>query len=394
MPTRRSILSIAALALALAPLACTADAPSRTAAPNPASPASPPNTVRAPFGMLPDGTPVEIFTLTNAHGVEVRAMTYGGIIVSLRVPDRDGRMADIVLGHGDAASYAKNNSPYFGAIIGRYGNRIAKGRFTLDGATYALATNNGPNHLHGGIKGFDKVVWRGEPLKDGVAFTYTSRDGEEGYPGTLSVRVTYTLNDRDELSIAYEATTDKTTVVNLTQHTYFNLAGQGARDVLGHQLTLDATRYTPVDATLIPTGELAPVEGTPFDFRRPTPLGTHINDDHPQIKNGGGFDHNFVLTRTQDGLQHAARVVDPESGRVLDVATTEPGVQLYTGNFLDGTITGKEGRVYTKRTGFCLETQHYPDSPNQPSFPSTTLRAGQSYRSRTVWTFSTLNAQR
>jgi len=391
---RRSRCSIAVLTLSIAAAtACTTEAPSRNASPAPTA-AAPSNTVRTPFGTLPDGTPVELFTITNAQGVEVRAMTYGGIIVSLRVPDRDGKLDDVVLGYDDAASYARNNSPFFGAIIGRYGNRIAQGRFPLDGKTYKLATNNGPNHLHGGLKGFDKVVWRGEPIKDGVAFTYTSRDGEEGYPGTLSARVTYTLNERNDLSIAYEATTDKPTVVNLTQHTYFNLAGQGARDVLGHVLRLDAMRYTPVDATLIPTGELASVDGTPLDFRQPTPIGAHIADDDPQIKNGSGFDHNFVLNRTDEGLQHAARVVEPTTGRVLDIATTEPGVQFYSGNFLDGTITGKGGRVYAKRTGFCLETQHYPDSPNQPKFPSTTLRPGQSYRSRTVWTFSTDKSQR
>jgi aldose 1-epimerase len=392
---RRLRLRNAALALSLAaPLACTTEAPSRAPAPPGMTTVTPSNTVRAPFGTLPDGTQIELFTLTNAQGMEVRAMTYGGIIVSLRVPDRDGKLDDVVLGYEDAASYARNNSPYMGALIGRYGNRIAQGRFRLEGATYKLATNNGPNHLHGGLKGFDKVVWRGEPLKDGVAFTYTSRDGEEGYPGTLSVRVTYTLSDRNELSIAYEATTDKPTVVNLTQHTYFNLAGQGTRDILGHVLRLDANRYTPVDATLIPTGELASVEGTPLDFRQPTAIGAHIAADDPQIKNGSGFDHNFVLNRADDGLQHAARVVEPTTGRVLDITTTEPGVQFYSGNFLDGTITGKAGRVYARRTGFCLETQHYPDSPNQASFPSTTLRPGQSYRSRTVWTFSTDKSQR
>jgi aldose 1-epimerase len=392
---RRRRLPLAVLALSMAAVvACTTEAPSPAAAPPSTTTVTPSNIVRAPFGALPDGTPVELFTLTNAHGVEVRAMTYGGIIVSLRVPDRDGKLDDVVLGYDTAASYAKNNSPYMGAIIGRYGNRIAQGRFRLEGATYKLATNNGPNHLHGGLKGFDKVVWRGEPLKDGVAFTYTSRDGEEGYPGTLSVRVTYTLSDRNELSIAYEATTDKPTVVNLTQHTYFNLAGQGTRDILGHVLRLDANRYTPVDATLIPTGELASVEGTPLDFRQPTAIGAHIAADDPQIKNGSGFDHNFVLNRADDGLQHAARVVEPTTGRVLDITTTEPGVQFYSGNFLDGTITGKAGRVYARRTGFCLETQHYPDSPNQASFPSTTLRPGQSYRSRTVWTFSTDKSQR
>jgi aldose 1-epimerase len=348
-----------------------------------------PGISREAAGALPDGTAVDIFTLRNANGVEVRATTYGAIIMSLRVPDRQGKLDDIVLGFDDAAAYARQNPSYFGAVVGRYGNRIANGRFTLDGSTFTLATNNGPNHLHGGLKGFDKVNWRGEMLKNGVAFSYTSRDGEEGYPGTLSARVAYTLTDRNELAIEYEATTDKPTVVNLTQHSYFNLAGQGSRDVLGHVLQLDASRYTPVDATLIPTGEIAPVAGTPFDFQQPTPIGDRIDADHPQIKFGGGYDHNLVLNRTGEGLQRAARVVEPTTGRVLEVATTEPGVQFYAGNFLDGTLTGKQGRVYQKRFGFCLETQHYPDSPNKPDFPTTTLRPGQTYRSRTVWTFST-----
>jgi aldose 1-epimerase len=384
MRPRHALAAALSLAALAASVGCGAtEAPATTGAPA----AAPVRVTRAPFGALPDGTPVEIFTLTNGHGVDVRAMTYGGIIVSLRVPDRQGRLDDVVLGYADAASYARNNGPYMGAIIGRYGNRIAKGQFALDGTTYRLAANNGPNHLHGGVKGFDKVLWRGEPLAGGVAFTYTSRDGEEGYPGALSVRVTYTLTEQVELSIAYEATTDKPTIVNLTQHTYFNLAGQGARDVLDHRLRIDAARYTPVDATLIPTGELAPVAGTPFDFLQPAAIGQRIGEDHPQIAAGLGYDHNFVLDRSGDGLQHAARVTEPSTGRVLDIATTEPGVQFYSGNFLDGTITGKEGRIYNKRTGFCLETQHYPDSPNQPAFPSTTLRPGASYRSRTVWTF-------
>jgi aldose 1-epimerase len=345
---------------------------------------------RGPFGKLPDGTAVEVFTLTNASGVEIRAITYGGIIVSIRTPDRSGAFADIALGYDTLDGYVKN-SPYFGSITGRYANRIAKGRFTLDGAAYALATNNGPNHLHGGLKGFNKVVWAAEPFKTargvGVALTYTSRDGEEGYPGTLRARVTYTLTERNELIVDYEATTDKATVVNLTQHTYFNLAGAGARDILGHELQIDADRYTPADATLIPTGELAPVTGTPFDFRKPAPIGARINQDHPQLKAGGGYDHNFVLVRTGPGLAHAARVVEPATGRTLDVSTTEPGIQVYTGNFLDGTITGKAGRVYPHRSGFCLETQHYPDSPNQPAFPSTVLRPGQEYKTTTVFTF-------
>jgi aldose 1-epimerase len=348
---------------------------------------------RTSFGRLPDGTAVDVFTLTNAHGLEVRAMTYGGIITSVRVPDRKGQLDDVVLGYDTAAAYAKNNSPYFGAIIGRYGNRIAKGQFALDGRTYHLAANNGPNHLHGGIKGFDKVVWRGEPLNSsrgaGVVFTYTSPDGEEGYPGTLTVRVTYTLTDLDELVVDYRATTDKATHVNLTQHSYFNLAGQGARDVLEHRLQIAADRYTPVDATLIPTGELAAVTGTPFDFRQPAAIGSRIGQDHAQLRNGLGYDHNFVLNRSGDGgVQHAVQVVDPTSGRRLDVLTTEPGVQFYSGNFLDGTIVGKQARVYQKRYGFCLETQHFPDSPNHPQFPSTILRADQEYRSTTVFAFS------
>jgi aldose 1-epimerase len=259
--------------------------------------------------------------------------------------------------------------------------------FTLDGVSHKLATNNGPNHLHGGLKGFDKVMWRGEERQNGVTFTYTSADGEEGYPGTLVARVTYTLTDRNELAIEYEATTDKPTVVNLTHHSYFNLAGQGARDVLEHRLQIDADRFTAVDATLIPTGELTPVAGTPFDFRQPTPIGQRINADDPQLKLGLGYDHNFVLTTAGDDLHHAARVVEPSTGRTLDVATTEPGLQFYSGNFLDGTITGKQGRVYQKRYGFCLETQHFPDSPNKPRFPSTVLRPGESYRSKTVLTF-------
>jgi len=345
---------------------------------------------RGSFGRLPDGTAVEVFTLTNTAGVEVRAITYGGIIVSIRTPDRVGTPGDIALGYDTLDGYVKNN-PYFGCIAGRYANRIAKGRFTLDGQTRTLATNNGPNHLHGGVKGFDKVVWGGEPFKNasgvGVVLTYTSRDGEEGYPGTLKTRVTYTLTDRNELAVAYEATTDKATVVNLTQHTYFNLAGAGTRDILGHELQLDADRYTPIGATLIPTGELAPVAGTPFDFRKPVAIGARINQDHPQLEAGGGYDHNFVLARTGPGLSHAARVVDPTTGRTLDIATTEPGIQLYSGNFLDGTITGKAGRVYAHRSGFCLETQHFPDSPNQPTFPSTVLRPGQEYKTTTVFTF-------
>jgi len=347
---------------------------------------------RAAFGHTPDGQAVELFTLTNARGTEVRAISYGGIIVSLRVPDRAGRLGDVVLGHDSLEGYLKAPS-YFGCIVGRYGNRIAKGQFTLDGRTYHLATNNGANHLHGGKRGFDKVVWTADPFENasgvGVVFTYTSPDGEEGYPGNLKARVTYTLTDRDELSFEYVATTDKATPVNLTQHSYFNLAGEGTRDVLDHRLTIDADRFTPVDATLIPTGELAPVAGTPLDFRAPTAVGARIEQKDEQLVRGGGYDHNFVLNRKGPGLARVIRLAEPTSGRVMEVSTTEPGVQFYSGNFLDGSVTGKSGHVYRRRYGLCLETQHFPDSPNHPSFPSTILRPGGEYRSKTVLAFST-----
>jgi aldose 1-epimerase len=347
---------------------------------------------RAAFGTMPDGTPIEVFTIANARGVEVRAIEFGAIIVSLRVPDRAGRSADVVLGYDTLAEYVSKNTPYLGGVVGRYANRIAKGRFTLDGQEYKLATNNGPNHLHGGVKGFDKVAWTGEPVQGpdgpGVALTYTSRDGEEGYPGTLKARVTYTLNDRNELTVDYHATSDKPTHVNLSQHSYFNLSG-GDRSILDHELTIDADRFTPVDETLIPTGDLAPVPGTPLDFRKPTAIGARINDKHVQLLRGRGYDHNFVLNKPKGSaeLTHAARLADPVSGRTLDIGTTEPGVQFYSGNFLDGTIKGKNGRVYAQRWGLCLETQHFPDSPNRPNFPSTILRPGAEYRSRTVFTF-------
>jgi aldose 1-epimerase len=346
---------------------------------------------REPFGTLPDGTPVELFTLTNASGMEVKVTNYGGIITTLKVPDRNGKLDDITLGFESIDGYLKG-SPYFGALIGRYGNRIGKAQFTLDGQTYKLPANDGPNTLHGGFKGFDKVVWQAEPFERegerGVVFTYTSADGEQGFPGTLTTRITYTLTDKNELAFDYHATTDKPTVVNLTQHAYFNLAGHDSGDVLNHQLTINASRYTPVNNVLIPTGELAPVEGTPFDFRTATAIGARIEADHEQLKHGGGYDHNFVLDRDGDGLVLAARVEEPTSGRVMEVHTTEPGVQFYSGNFLDGTLTGKGGHAYQKRSGFCLETQHYPDSPNQPAFPSTVLRPGEEYSSRTVYTFS------
>jgi aldose 1-epimerase len=344
----------------------------------------------APFGVLPSGEPVHVYTLTNANGIELRALDYGGVILSLRTPDRTGVLGDIVLGFDSLGGYLAS-SPYFGALVGRYANRIARGQFTLDGATYRLAVNNGRNALHGGLRGFDKVMWQAESKQDssgvGLMLRYTSKDGEEGYPGTLRVQVTYTLTDRDELAIDYLATTDQATPVNLTQHSYFNLGGDGSGDVLGHLLSIDADRFIPIDTTLIPTGALGSVGGTPFDFRQSVAIGSHIDDADPQLKNAGGYDHSFVIDRSGPGLVHAARVVEPKSGRTLDVATTEPGLQFYTGNFLDGTITGKGGHVYRHRNGFCLETQHFPDSPNQAAFPSTVLRPGTEYRSRTVCTF-------
>jgi galactose mutarotase len=354
---------------------------------------SKPSISRASFGHTPDGTAVEQFTLTNGRGVEIKTIQYGAVIVSIRVPDRNGRVDDVVLGFDTLDGYL-TKSRYFGAVVGRYANRIAKGRFVLDGKTYQLATNNGPNHLHGGLQGFDKVVWRAEPFERegsvGVVYTHASADGDQGYPGALSARVIYTLTPANELVVEYDAKTDKPTIVNLTQHSYFNLAGDGSGDILGHQLTIDADRFTPIDETLIPTGELAPVEGTPFDFRRPMPIGARIDVDDVQLRNARGYDHDFVINRPPEdrgSLVHAARLVDPKSGRTLDVATTEPGMQFYSGNFLDGSAVGKAGRVYNHRFGLCLETQHFPDSPNHPNFPSTVLRPGQPFRSKTTFTF-------
>ena len=345
---------------------------------------------KSSFGTLADGRGVDAYTLTNAGGLRVRVLTYGGIIQSLETPDSHGRLADVVLGFDSLDQYVKE-SPYFGAIVGRYANRIARGRFTLDGKAYTLAVNNGPNALHGGLRGFDKVVWDAAPFTRGdsvgVALTYVSADGEEGYPGTLRVTVTYTLTGENELVVDYDATTDQATPVNLSQHSYFDLSGGAAADVLGHVLWIGAARYTPVDSTLIPLGTLAPVAGTPFDFRTPTAIGARIGGDDPQLRIAGGYDHNFVLDRAAEGLMHAARVVEPSSGRTLDVYTDQPGLQFYSGNFLDGTLHGKDGRVYAHRGGFCLETQHFPDSPNHPAFPSTILRPGAAYRTRTVFRF-------
>jgi len=353
-----------------------------------------------PFGEIPEGQKVDLYTLTNSGGLKAEIMTYGAIVVSLQVPDRGGKTDDIVLGYGNLTDYLANN-PYFGAIVGRYGNRIGKGKFALDGVEYSLAANNGENHLHGGIKGFDKVVWKAEPIKHrdgvGVKLMYLSKDGEEGYPGSLNCTVTYTLTGRNELKIEYLATTDKPTVVNLTHHGYFNLTGC-QRDIMGHELMLNADLFTPVDAGLIPTGELRPVRGTVMDFARPTPIGARIDPDavnrDEQLKFGGGYDHNWVLNGGGRSLTLAARVYEPTTGRVMEVLTTEPGIQFYCGNFLDGTITGKNGFVYKHRYGFCLETQHYPDSPNKPGFPSTVLRPGEKYQTTTIYRFSTRKAAR
>ena len=342
------------------------------------------------FGTV-QGSAIELYTLTNAHGIEVRGTNYGGIIVSLRVPDKHGRVDDVVLGFDKLQGYL-DKQPYFGAIVGRYANRIARAQFELDGVRYFLAANDGPNSLHGGNKGFDKVVWKAEPFENpkglGLVFTYVSKDGEEGYPGNLNVKVTYTLTDHDELILDYEATTDKATPINLTQHTYFNLAGEGRGDILEHELTLNADLFTPVDKTLIPTGELRAVKNTPMDFTKPTKISERIHKNDEQLALGHGYDHNFMIRRTGTSTEPAARMREPGTGRVMEVYTTEPGVQFYSGNFLDGTVTGKQGHAYHQRFGFCLETQHFPDSPNHPDFPSAIVKPGQVYRSRTVYKFS------
>jgi aldose 1-epimerase len=346
--------------------------------------------IRAPFGVTPDGTPVELFTLGNAGGMQLSVVSYGGAIVSLRVPDRDANLDDIVLGFDSLDGYL-GHSHYFGAIVGRYANRIGRGRFELEGSRYRLPINDEPHHLHGGTRGFDRVIWECEPVRDergeGVALRHTSPDGDQGYPGTLSTEVRYILTEDNALEVNYGATTDKPTPVNLTQHSYFNLLGAGKGDILGHQLTIDADAYTPVDCTLIPTGRIVPVAGTPLDFRTADAIGACISDPDPQLEYARGYDHNFVLRRGGPGLMHAARVMEPITGRTLDMVTTEPGLQLYSGNQLDGSVVGKGGRRYGRHSGFCLETQHFPDSPNQPRFPSTILRPGERYQSRTVFAF-------
>jgi aldose 1-epimerase len=343
-----------------------------------------------PFGKAPDGTPVELYTLRNARGSEAQICNYGGIVTSLKVADKLGKFSDVVLGFDNLDSYIKQ-SPHFGCLVGRYGNRIAKGKFTLNGKEYKLAVNNGPNSLHGGLKGFDKVVWDAKIVVGSAGpalkLSYTSKDGEEGFPGNLKVTAVYTLTEDNALQLDFTATTDADTVLNLTHHSYFNLAGHG--DVLGHVATINADKFTPVDATMIPTGEIRLVKGTPMDFTAATPIGARINSDYEQIKLGGGYDHNWVINQATPGqLTHAATVTEATSGRVMEVWTTEPGVQFYTGNFLDGSITGKDAWVYQTRNGFCFEPQHYPDSPNQPGFPTTVLKPGQTYQNTIIYKFS------
>ncbi len=336
---------------------------------------------------------IKLYTLKNKQGVIVKITNYGATITSILVPDRNGRLADVALGYNRVEDYMNAvDKPYFGAIVGRYANRIANGQFTLFGKTYQLARNVGENHLHGGIVGFDKVAWAAkfQPAENQLVLSYRAKDGEEGYPGNLDVQVTYRLTEENELMVEYFATTDQATPVNLTQHTYFNLRGEGEGTILFHELTINADRFTPVDKNLIPTGEIVDVQNTPFDFRQPKMIGKEISDGDEQLKFGGGYDHNWVLNRKEaDEITLAARAYEPASGRMLEVFTTEPGIQFYAGNFLDGRLRGKSGKPYRKRSGFCLETQHFPDSPNQPGFPDTILLQGSDYRSKTVFKFST-----
>ncbi|HET9178265.1 MAG TPA: aldose epimerase family protein [Terriglobia bacterium] len=346
---------------------------------------------RSVFGTMPDGQEVHLYTLTNSSGMQLAITNYGARIVSVQAPDRNGKMADVVLGFDNLPDYMKYNT-YFGALVGRYANRIGGAKFTLDGKVYHLPVNNGPNSLHGGIKGFDKRFWTAEEVQgDGpsLAMTYSSKDGEEGYPGNMQAKVVYTLAKDNSLKIDYSATTDKDTIINLTNHSYFNLAGEGNGDILKQVLMINSSKITPADATQIPTGKIIDVGGTPFDFRKPTPIGARINEDNQQLKIGKGYDINYILDRKGPGLELAARAYDPKSGRQLEVWTTEPGIQFYSGNFLDGSIHGKGGKAYGSRSAFCLETQHYPDSPNHPDFPTTELKPGQTFHEVTVFKFST-----
>lgn len=347
---------------------------------------------KKPWGQTPDGTAVDLYTLKNAKGAEATITNYGGIVVTLLMPDRSGKFGDVVLGYDNLQGYI-DKTPYFGCLVGRYGNRIGGAQFAIDGTTYTLAKNDGPNSLHGGVKGFDKVVWTARPIesKEGAALelTYLSMDGDEGFPGNLQVTAVYTLTDKNELKLTFTATTDKPTVVNLTHHSYFNLRGQGNGDILGHEVMIASSKTTPVDKTLITTGELKSVEGTPFDFRKPTTIGARINDPDTQLQYGPGYDHNWVIDKVAGELGLHASVYEPTSGRLMLVISDEPGLQFYAGNFLDGTIKGKGGVAYQHRTGFCMEPQHYPDSPNKPEFPSVVLRPGQTYKNTIIYRFST-----
>jgi aldose 1-epimerase len=383
---------VSAAVVCLAVVAATATA--ALAAGSTSSASCSPTITKEPFGSV-GGQAVDRYTLKNCNKMEVKILTYGGILQEISVPDRRNRVANVTLGFDNLADYVAK-SPYFGCITGRYANRIALGQFTLDGTPYQLATNNPPNHLHGGNVGFDKRVWAAEPFKNaktvGLELTYTSPDGEESYPGELTTEVTYTLTERNEIVMDYHATTDAPTIVNLTNHAYWNLEGEGTSDIYDHVLELNAPRYTPVDATLIPTGAIDPVAGTPLDFTKPTAIGDRIRDGHPQLVIGRGYDHNWVLDRSnpnKKALVLAARVREPDSGRVLSIYTTEPGIQFYSGNFLDGTLVGTSGRMYRQGDGFALETQHYPDSPNHSNFPSTVLRPGEVYETQTIYQFST-----
>lgn len=341
------------------------------------------------FGKTPDGQSVELYTLRNSKGMEAQICNYGGIVTTLKVPGNDGKFDDVVLGYDNLDGYLKS-SPFFGCIVGRYGNRIGGAKFTLDGKTYTLAVNNGPNSLHGGIKAFDKVVWKVvKATGNSLELQYTSKDGEEGFPGNLDVTAIYSVTDDNELCLDYKAKTDKPTVLNLTHHSYFNLAGQGTGDILGHEVFINSDKITPVNKDLIPTGDYASVEGTPLDFRTPTAIGARIDSPDQQLQFGSGYDHNWVINKPANHLGLQARAYDPKTGRVMEVWSTEPGVQFYTGNFLDGTITGKGGAVYKRRSGFCFEPQHYPDSPNKPNFPSVVLRPGQTFKSTIIYRFST-----
>lgn len=366
----KSVLTVGIAAMVLAALPCAAAVTVK----------------KSDYAKLPDGAVVAMFTVTNTKGMEAKIITWGGVLVSLKVPDRQGALADVVLGHDSLADYQGDTGTYFGALVGRYANRIGGAQFKLDGKTYKLPVNDGSNSLHGGLKGFDKQNWSAREVPGGVELSLASKDGEEGFPGNLKTIVTYTLSEDNRVRIHYTATTDKNTIVNLTNHTYWNLKGGG--DILDHLVTINADRFTPVDTGLIPTGELKPVQGTPFDFRKPTTPGARINQADEQLKRGNGYDHNWVLNRTGKGLEMAARVEETTSGRVLEVYTDQPGVQFYTGNFMNGSVKGKGGKPAMQRTALCLETQHYPDSPNKPTFPSATLKAGEKYDTTTEFRFS------